>query len=451
MMKVLLIRPPAPNALSFTKVLDNEPLELEYLHTALQGEGHEDYIYDGLVEDRSVREVIRNYEPQVVAITGYITQEILMKKYAKQAKEINPHITTIIGGVHAQLNYERFYDEAIDYITRSESMEVFIEIIKAVESLQGDKSHINGLCYQEEGNFKVNELKPICIDSLPIPDRSHFYKYKSYYRYLDLTEVATVKTAFSCPYGCNFCYCTLLNGGKYVARDLSLVIEELKTLDCQNVQIVDDDFLVDKKRLWQFIELIKAHQIKKTYICYARADFVSKNPEIIKALADIGFKYFLVGLEAVSDEELTAYNKETSVDVNRRCVEVIHQTSASCIGLMIAPIEATKAYFKNLYKWIVDNNLKYVTVSIFTPIPGTKLYEDYKDKITSKNIEDWDFLHLVLEPTHLTRAQFYKEFYKLFIKLYHIARRTGIYSFMDLKFYKKMLSDYLKRQIRDKN
>jgi hypothetical protein len=34
-MKVLLIRPQAPNKLSFINILDNEPLELEYLYTEI--------------------------------------------------------------------------------------------------------------------------------------------------------------------------------------------------------------------------------------------------------------------------------------------------------------------------------------------------------------------------------------------------------------------------------
>jgi len=224
---------------------------------------------------------------------------------------------------------------------------------------------------------------------------------------LDLTEAGTIKTSFSCPYTCNFCYCTLLNGSRYQERDLDLVIKELKDLDCQNVQIVDDDFLVNKERLWQFIDLIKTHKIHKTYTCYGRADFIADNPELIHALSEIGFKYFLVGLEAVTDKELDGYGKGSNLDHNSACVKVIQETTSHCIGLMIAPLEATEAYFDDLYDWVVLHDLKYVTVSIFTPIPGTPLYETYKDKITSTSIEDWDFLHLVLDPVHMSRKAFY--------------------------------------------
>jgi len=446
-MKILLARLMAPNKLSFTGILDNEPLELEYLHTALMENGYEDYIFDGMVEKLPFKTVMERENPDIVAITGYISQENQMKKFAQTAKDFNLDIITIVGGVHAQLNYERFYCEGIDYIARSECMSAFIELIKYIETKEGDASKINGLCHKSGGNYIVNEFTPIDINTLPIPERSHFYKYKDKFRYLDLTPVATVKLSFSCPYDCNFCYCTLLGGSKYSTRDLGLVVDEIENIDCENIQIADDDFLVDKARISKFIKMIRERNIKKNFICYTRADFVAANPEIIEELADIGFKYFLVGLEAVNDHALLSYNKKTTDEINRKCVENINRTKGQCVGLFMVGIDATKKDFEDIVIWAEDTGIKHVTVSIFTPIPGTQLYEDNKHLITSDNIEDWDFLHLVMEPTNMSRMEFYYEYYKMFMKLYDIAKKTNIYDFMDLDFYKKMLGNYLKTKM----
>jgi radical SAM superfamily enzyme YgiQ (UPF0313 family) len=442
-MKVLLIRPQAPNKLSFINILDNEPLELEYLYTELQHRGIESYIYDGLIENTSVKDTISRENPDVVAVTGYITQQKLMIEYCRIAKENNSNTITIVGGVHVQRNFEAFYHDSIDYLLRSESVFAFGELITGA-----DLAEINGLIYKQDGRFIQNELVPIDINSLPIPDRSFFNKHKSKYHYLHLQEVATIKTAFSCPYSCNFCYCTLLAGGKYRARDLSLVIEELKTIESQNIQIVDDDFLVDKTRLLEFIRLVRENKIEKTFICYSRADFVASNEDLVRELRSIGFMYFLVGLEAISNEELVAMNKQVNIDENRRCIEVLRNANAHCIALMIAPLSADKEYFRKLYDFVKETKLLYVTVSMFTPIPGTPLYEEYKDRIVSDDIEDYDFLHLVLEPEKLTRQQFYKEYNKLILHLYNLAKKSGIYDFMDIEFYKNMLTGYLKRKMR---
>lgn len=453
-MRVLLVRPPAPNDLSFTGMLDNEPLELEYLHTGLMHAGYEDQIFDYICENKPFRKVLASYRPDVVAITGYLTQENVMKRMFKDAKKFQKSIVTIVGGVHAQLNYERFYDENIDFIARSESVEGFVDLIRSIEAVKErapiakDFREINGLCFRDKnGEWIVNPYERIDIDSLPIPDRSFFYKHKHRFRYLDMTPMATLKTSLSCPFDCKFCYCTLLNQGAYQARDLELVIEELKGIEVDNIQIVDDDFLVDKKRLWEFIRLVKENGIRKTYTCYARADFVSQNEDIVKALVEIGFKYFLVGLEATSDKELLAYNKRTNVTNNEEAVRVINGAGGECIALMIVGIEATKEDFDRIYDWVVKNQVLHVTISIFTPIPGTPLYEEYKHELISDNIEDWDFLHLVVRPRNLSKRQFYRYYRELFLKLYKRARKAGLYQFLDLQYFKRMLSRYLLRKI----
>ncbi|MFA5561820.1 MAG: cobalamin-dependent protein [Eubacteriales bacterium] len=446
-MKILLARPPAPNKLSFTGVLDNEPLELEYLHTALQANGYEDYLFDGMVEQVRFERVLRREQPDVVAITGYIAQENQMKRFALAAKKYNPAIVTIVGGVHAQLNYRRFECPQIDYIARSEGMDAWIDLIRYIDTGAGELGAINGLCYRHGEDYTESPLTPSDINRLPIPDRAHFYKYRHRYRYLDLTPLAVVKTALSCPYQCNFCYCTLLNGGHYHARDIERVVDEIEGIDCPHIQIVDDDFLVDRARILRFVALIKERGIQKKYICYTRADFAAHNPDIIELLADIGFTYFLVGLEATSDEALSSLNKKTTDEINRACVANINRTKGHCIGMFIVGIDATPADFQAIVDWVESTGLQYVTASMFTPIPGTPLYEENRHLITSRRIEDWDFLHLVMKPTRMSPSRYYYHYYKMFLRFYQIARKAGIYDFLDAKFYFRMIARYLKRKM----
>lgn len=448
-MKVLLVRPHAPNLLSFSGILETEPLELEYLQTVLNQRGYENVIFDGMLEFIEFETVLSRESPDIVCITGYISQENIMLKYAKKCKNFSENIVTVLGGCHVQLNYERFYHNYVDFLSRSECMTAFMQLIEHIdpETRSVPITEINGLGYKNKGEnsaFTVNPLKPIDINTLPIPDRSYFYEHKEKFRYLDLKEVATIKTSFSCPYECNFCYCTLLSSGKYAVRDLNLVIEEIKGINTQNIQIVDDDFMVDRERLISFANLLKTNHIKKKFTVYARADFMAKNPDMVALMAEIGVKYFLVGLEATNDDDLNSFNKQTTNKMNLQCIENIKKTTAECIGLFIIPVTATPLDFKNLVYWVKKNNLNHATVSIFTPIPGTSLYEEYKEKIITNNVEHWDFLHLVLKPTKLSKGRFYFEFWKMYFQLYEIAKKTGIYEFLDFKYFKKLLINYFK-------
>lgn len=448
-MKVLLVRPHAPNLLSFTGILENEPLELEYLHTILKQHGYEDVIFDGMLDFIDFNIVLRSENPDIVCITGYISQENIMLNYAKKCKDFNGNIVTILGGCHVQLNYERFYHKYVDFLSRSECMTAFIQLIKHIdpEVLSVPLKEINGLGYknkEKSSEFTINPLEPTDINSLPIPDRSYFYKKKEKFRYLDLTEVATIKTAFSCPYDCNFCYCTQLSCGKYAVRDLNLVIEEIKGIHAENIQIVDDDFMVDRERLISFANLLTQNNIKKTFTIYARADFMAKNPDMVALMAEIGVKYFLVGLEAINDDDLNSFNKETTNEMNLKCIENIQKTTAECIGLFIIPINATPLDFKNLVNWVKKTSLNHATVSIFTPIPGTSLFEEYKEKLITDKVDHWDFLHLVLKPTNLSKSRFYLEFWKMYFRLYKISKKTGVYDFLNFKYCKRLIKNYFK-------
>ena len=101
---------------NFVGIIENECLELEYISSMLKEKGHNVYLYDGQVETSSVSSIIKKYKPDVVYVCGRTRQENFMLEYCKNAKEYNKKIITIIGGLHAQLCYERMYKNQVDYI-----------------------------------------------------------------------------------------------------------------------------------------------------------------------------------------------------------------------------------------------------------------------------------------------------------------------------------------------
>ena len=128
-MKILLVRPAAVNILQNLQVINSEPLELEYLYTVAQKHNWEPFIYDGFNSNKSLTKTIKEFKPDVIGITGYITHEKLILKYVELAKKFDPNIITIVGGVHAQLNYKNFYSPNTDFIFRSEDMIAFGTLI----------------------------------------------------------------------------------------------------------------------------------------------------------------------------------------------------------------------------------------------------------------------------------------------------------------------------------
>lgn len=443
---ILLVKPEAAdNGFSLDMALKTEPLELEYIKAMLKEYNVESMIYEASFDRRSFDEIFNEYTPDAVAVTGYITQEKLMLSYARRAKALRPGCVTIIGGSHAQLNPERFFDPAVSYICRSDNIYAVAEALKAEGLIPPENgfcppelSVIDGLCYPENGGWHKNPMKPFDLNKLPIPDRSAFSTYQDHYRYLDVSPVVLLKTSSSCPYHCAFCYGRELNCGTYCQRDLEKIIEELETIPCGNIQIADDDFLFDVPRLKEFMRLLRERNIKKTFICYGRSDFIAVHEDLIRELAEAGFRYIMVGLEAVSDSFLDSYQKHSSQSLNIKTIRMLQKYSIHLVGLFIIDSRFKKKDFRNMRRFIHAHRITYTGVSIFTPIPGTALFNEYRDRLTTDNCEKWDFMHLVVKPECMSRFHFYFEYYLLVMDLFRIAQKAGIYSFLRLEDYKNI-------------
>ena len=49
---------------------------------------------------------------------------------------------------------------------------------------------------------------------------------------------------------------------------------------------------------------------------------------------------------------------------------------------------------------------------------------------------------MVLEPTSMTRKAFYLEYYKLFLKLTLIGKKSGIYDFVDMQYIRSTAKEF---------
>lgn len=444
--KVLLIHPEISRTkYNFKGVIDNEPLELEYIVAVLKEEAFEVRIWDGQVAENTVKDVIEEWKPEHVYICGRTRQENFMKEYARLAKENGAK--TYICGLHAQHNYERFKEDYVDFCIMSFDPYIFKALLKgekpeSIDSImyQADaKEGSTTQCNDSVIDWKVNTPVPVDIKKLPWPDRSQFYTYKDRYRYLELVPCAHVRTAFSCPFKCVFCYRNTLNCSTYTSRDIKDVVDEIESIDCENIYFIDDDFMIDRNRVEEFIRLVKERNIKRKYVCYARADFIAANEDLFPILKEIGFYYILTGLEAMDESKLSDYNKKTSIETNEKAIRIVEDNGMNMMGMFIVDPDFKGKDFRRMYRYIKKKKLIHAAVSIFTPELGSSLYEKYKDRIVSDNPEHWDYLHIVFEPTYLSVKRYWFHYHVLIGKLFVRSFFAGIYDFLDYGYYIKSI------------
>ena len=203
-------------------------------------------------------------------------------------------------------------------------------------------------------------------------------------------------------------------------------MDEIASIEAPNIHITDDNFLVNREYLQEFVGLIKSRNIQKKFLIYGRADFIAENEDIMRELAEAGLALVMVGLEATNNDELDSYNKRTTIRQNEECVRILDKYNIICAGLFIVHQDMAKQEFKALYRWIADRPI-IPTVSVFTPMQGAANYKEFESGLITKDIRKQDLFHCILPPKHMSVMGFTWEYYKLSLKLAFHNRKAELY------------------------
>jgi radical SAM superfamily enzyme YgiQ (UPF0313 family) len=396
-----------------------EPLELCYLKTVLNNMSIESYIVDdmfGFVHPEGLN-------PDIIVLTGYNTAENAIINKSKIYKSKFPNVKIIVGGVHIQENAEYFRVNTIDYIFHSGSLNTFKLLIENIISNNGiPLSH--GVDTFHGRVWHIGDKESVYENESIKPDRDFFNKAKSKFKYLDKRNVALIKGSIGCPYNCSFCYCKLLNNKHYIKADYEAMIEEMESIDADYYWIVDDVLLSSRNDALKFIDIVEKKKSDFKIIGYLRADFICRERDLLKRLRNAGLREVIVGFEATVNDELKAYEKTTNATDYPLAISLLKENNINLTALFMVQPDYSVRDFKILNKFIKDNKLDCYTISIMTPIKGTKLFEEMKDLLIDKRAERYDFLHLVLKPK-LPKLIFYTLFYSLHLRLLKSKRIRG--------------------------
>lgn len=408
-MKVLLVRPNTPKrSINLQSFMICEPLELEYVTSALMNEGVLVDLVDMLLEKKSLSYFLKQTNYDMVCMTGYITNVGVIKDYAKIIKKYNPNIIVCVGGVHAEVVPQDFIDSNIDYILWANGVKTLIEIVKSYPSI--DKEKIEGI-------YIENRIKPALVNGdLIHPNREITKKYRNHYNYIYHNKCATIKTSYGCPYKCKFCFCTQIC--EYSTRMLDNVLEELSQIEEENVFIVDDNFLVSRNRIIDFCKGLDERNIKKHYIAFGRADFIVKNEDLIILLHEHGFDAFFVGIESFKKSELNDFSKQSTVEENIKAVNILERNGMQCYSGLIVGEDWVKKDFDTLISYLNSFEHPMVNIQPITPMPGTPLFDEYNYPINipRDKYECWDMAHVVFEPVNMKKRWYYYHIVRAYLK-----------------------------------
>jgi len=423
-MRILLVRPPVPKqTMGLKHVMICEPLELEYVAAGCAG--HEVRILDLIVE-RGFERTLREFEPDVVGTSAYITGVNEVIRLCRAAKRWRSSVKTVVGGVHASRVPEDFSDPSVDCIVTGDGTTLMPELLEAFAARR-PLTDIAGLALPVPDGVYLTAPRAYmpAPDTLPLPRRDLVRHLRHRYYYLFHRPVATMKTTWGCWYRCNFCYTWRITDGLPYVRSPESIVEELAQIEAEDVYIVDDIFLINPHRLAALADLLRRRKIHKKFLCYARADFVAQHEEVVAEWAKLGLTAVFIGLEAATNSELDSMAKETTVDGNRRAVEVLRRHRVDTYGSLITQPDYLPVDWDRLWQFIEEAGLYYLNISPLTPLPGTLIWSAYQNQLTVDRRAHglFDLSHVLL-PTRVPLREYYDALLGLYVKTCLNPRRA---------------------------
>jgi len=116
------------------------PAWVAYLTGYLKSGGYHDVTFiDAMTHDLSeevVRAKLVELKPDVVGATAITPAIYKAERILQVAKEVDPRVVTVLGGIHATFMYPQVLKEApwIDAIVRGEGEQIFLNLVTAIDN-----------------------------------------------------------------------------------------------------------------------------------------------------------------------------------------------------------------------------------------------------------------------------------------------------------------------------
>ncbi len=198
------------------------------------------------------------------------------------------------------------------------------------------------------------------------------------------STAAVLIPSVGCPVGCNFCSTSALFGGKgnfvnfYETGDeLFSVMKQLeKKLSVRSFFVLDENFLLHRKRALRLLELMERN--RKSWSLYVFSSARVLESYSIDQLVGLGISWVWMGLEG----ENSRYQKLNGVDT-RALVKELQSHGIRVLGSSIIGTEDhTPDNMDGVIDYAVSHDTDFHQFMLYTPVPGTPLYEEHRGKGT---------------------------------------------------------------------
>ncbi|WP_204105258.1 MULTISPECIES: radical SAM protein [Spirulina sp. CCY15215] len=435
MSHITLVRPPALISRHSGTGSLTPPIGLAYLASSLIEAGHLVTTIDALGEAPFQRTSL--FDNEIVA-TGLLKDEIVervpphtdligvscmfsqdwpyIRQLIESLKERFPQVPILTGGEHITALPEFTLENcsAVEYCVLGEGEETLVEVVDRLANLSTMKE-VNGLVLRQDG--KILRTPPRgrikAIDDIPLP-AWHLLPLETYLnnnlssginRGRSMSMIATR----GCPHRCTFCSNPTMWTTKWIPRQPELVLDEielyLKKYNVTNVDFYDLTAIVQKKWVVKFCQLIKERNLHFTWQLPSGTRTEAIDKEVCQLLYETGCYNLTFAPETGSSKTLKEIKKGVRIDRMLNSMKAaIESGLITKFNIVIGfPNETRYDVWQTIWFLvkIAWSGVYDVSISVFTPYPGSELFQELREENKIPEISDDYFLslHSLVDPT----------------------------------------------------
>lgn len=327
----------------------------------------------------AVRRSIEIFAPDVVGITVRTPALASALLCARLAREVAPQALLVAGGPHPSVaGKELLAHPEFDAAVAGEGEATMAALIRAM-ACGLDPATADGLVLRRDQAIMATPPRsPLAdLDALPFPARFAPQFLEDYTLYPP-QAFGFIFSARGCPHGCAYCSSRGVWGRQVRFRSVESVVAELTLLRDRGVTHVhfdDDTFGVTESRFLTLCKALAEARLGLTYSCETHVRCVSE--ATVTGLARAGFTTVQLGLESGDDAMLERIGKGFTVAQARRAAGLVKAAGMRLEAFFMvgfpAETEDSLARTRRLMETLPCDKRIY---SIFTPYPGTPLFEE---------------------------------------------------------------------------
>ncbi len=296
---------------------------------------------------------IEQYKPDLVALTLKTLERNQAFRVAEVAHALGCKV--VAGGSHPTVCPEDMAQRPFfDGFVTGDGSGIFQDILANYQNLSGER--IEGKAHPHHSKYYANRLfSDTQIENIRSA-KLHF-----------------ILTSMGCPFSCSYCA-----SQPYKPFNLRDVVNEIAHFvthhGVERIVIHDDTFGLNLARIKKFRKLLKEMNVAPEFSLQMRTSCFSE--AFAEEFSALGVTELGFGIETASEKLLKFINKQATVEDAYRSMEISKQYGLfPKINLLYGLPTQDREDYEDTFKFVRDVRPEAIFQYLFTPIPGSALYQ----------------------------------------------------------------------------